>query len=234
MIEDLAKNYEITKDKVAAICRKANRDPGEITIVGVSKTFPFSYVIELNKNGLIDFGENKIRELRDKYYNISFQYQGKINWHFVGHLQTNKVKDVVSFVHLIHSVDTFHLAEEIEKNAVKVRRVVDVLVQVNTSRESQKYGVDPDKAEVLCRQISLLENVRLRGIMTMAKLTEDTDEIRTSFRTAREIYDSLKGGIKNFNCLSMGMSNDYDIAIEEGANILRLGTSIFGERRIQV
>ncbi len=231
MIEGLSKNYESVREGITLACQNCARNPHEITIVAISKTFPFSSVIDLNRIGHVDFGENKVKELRDKYYNISFQYSGQINWHFVGHLQTNKVKDIVAFIHLIHSVDSFHLAEEIERCAKKIKKSIDVLVQVNTSNESQKYGVAPDLAESLCKQISLLENVKVKGLMTMAKLTEDKDEIRRSFKLAKELYDNIKKDIPDFQHLSMGMSNDYDIAIEEGSNMLRIGTSIFGNRK---
>ncbi len=232
MIEGLSKNYESVREGIALACQNCARNPHEITIVAISKTFPFSSVIDLNKMGHADFGENKVKELRDKYYNISFQYAGNINWHFVGHLQTNKVKDIVAFIHLIHSVDSFHIAEEIERCAKKIKKTINVLVQVNTSNESQKFGIEPDKAESLCKQISLLENVKVTGLMTMAKFTEDRDEIRRSFRLAKELYDSIGKGNPDFQYLSMGMTHDYDIAIEEGSNMLRIGTAIFGERKI--
>jgi len=230
MIENLSKNYESVRESIAVACQKCARNPHEITIVAISKTFPFSSVIDLNRLGHVDFGENKVKELRDKYYNISFQYSGKMNWHFVGHLQTNKVKDIVAFIHLIHSVDSFNLAEEIERCAKKINKKIDVLVQVNSSREPQKYGVEPENAENLCKQISLLENVNVKGLMTMAKLTDDREEIRKNFRETRQIYESLSRELPDLKYLSMGMTQDFDIAIEEGANMLRIGTAIFGER----
>lgn len=231
MIEELSGNYESIREKVALACQKCARNPHEITIVAVSKTFPFSAVIDLNKLGHLDFGENKVKELRDKYYNISFQYSGKINWHYIGHLQTNKVKDVVAFVHLIHSVDSYHLAEEIERCAKKINKKIDVLIQVNSSGEEQKYGVAPEQTAELCHQVTELDHVNVKGLMTMAKLTEDRDEIRNSFITTRKLYETVQSFIPDLKYLSMGMSNDFDIAIEEGANMLRIGTAIFGERK---
>jgi hypothetical protein len=232
MIEQLSKNYETIREGIAIACQKCARNPHEITIVAISKTFPFSSVIDLNKMGHLDFGENKVKEIRDKYYNISFQYTGTINWHFVGHLQTNKVKDIVAFIHLIHSVDSINLAEEIQRCAGKIKRTIDVLVQVNSSREPQKYGIEPENAEDLCNQIASLENVKVKGLMTMAKLTEDKEEIRSCFRETKELYDKIKAGNPDFQYLSMGMTQDYDIAIEEGSNMLRIGTAIFGNRKI--
>lgn len=227
-------NYSSLKEKIKEVCETVGRDPDEITIVAVSKTFPFTRIIELNSVGHADFGENKIREMRDKYYNISFQYSGKINWHMVGHLQSNKVKDIIAFIHLIHSVDTFNLAEVIDSTAKRINRKIDILVQVNTSNEEQKYGVLPEEAESLCRQISLLENINVKGLMTIAKLTDDRDEIRRSFRTLKELFDKMKSDFSDFKYLSMGMTNDFDIAIEEGANMLRIGSAIFGERPVIV
>ncbi|MEO8665809.1 MAG: YggS family pyridoxal phosphate-dependent enzyme [Ignavibacteria bacterium] len=226
----LEKNLELTKLKIKEICQRTGRNPDDITIVAVSKTFPFSHIIELNQIGQMDFGENNVRELRDKYYNISFQYSGKINWHMVGHLQSNKVKDVIAFIHLIHSIDTFKLAEEIELNAKKINRIIDVLIQVNTSGEEQKFGVASENAVSLCKQISLLENVRVKGLMTIAKLTDDKEEIRKSFKALKNYYDELKPDMKDFEYLSMGMTNDFEIALEEGSNMLRIGSAIFGER----
>lgn len=227
---ELEKNLLALKKNIKEICERIDRNPDDITLVAVSKTFPFSEVIELNKAGQLDFAENRVRELRNKYYNISFQYSGKINWHLVGHLQSNKVKDVIAFIHLIHSIDTFRLAEEIDTNAKKINRKIDVLVQINSSNESQKYGVSPGEAPSLCKQISLLENVRVKGLMTMAKLTDDKEIIRENFRTVKKIFDQLKPDIPDFEYLSMGMTNDYEIALEEGSNMLRIGSAIFGER----
>lgn len=227
-------NYSSLKEKIKEVCETVGRDPDDITIVAVSKTFPFTRIIELNSVGHADFGENKIREMRDKYYNISFQYSGKINWHMVGHLQSNKVKDIIAFIHLIHSVDTFNLAEVIDSTAKRINRKIDILVQVNTSNEEQKYGVSPEEAESLCKQISLLENINVKGLMTIAKLTDDRDEIRRSFRTLKELFDKMKSDFSDFKYLSMGMTNDFDIAIEEGANMLRIGSAIFGERPVIV
>ena len=227
-------NYSSLKEKIKEVCESVGRDPDEITIVAVSKTFPFTRIIELNSVGHVDFGENKIREMRDKYYNISFQYSGKINWHMVGHLQSNKVKDIIAFIHLIHSVDTFNLAEVIDSTAKRINRKIDILVQVNTSNEEQKYGVLPEEAESLCKQISLLENINVKGLMTIARLTDDRDEIRRSFRTLRELFDKMKSDFSDFKYLSMGMTNDFDIAIEEGSNMLRIGSAIFGDRPVIV
>lgn len=226
----LEKNYSELRENIKAICERVDRNPDEIKIVAVSKTFPITDIMELNEIGHVDFGESKVRELRNKYYNISSQCNGKINWHLVGHLQSNKVKDVIAFIHLIHSVDSFRLTEVIDVNSKKINRIIDVLVQVNISKEPQKFGVDPSDAKNLCEQISSLQNVKVKGLMAIAKLTKDKEIIRESFRTLKNLYDEMKPEFKDFEYLSMGMTNDYDIAIEEGSNMLRIGSAIFGER----
>ena len=228
----LEKNYAEVKTKVKEICERAGRNPDDVKIIAVSKTFPISNIMELNQDGQYDFGENRIRELRDKYYNISFQYEGKINWHMIGHLQSRKVKDIVAFIHLIHSVDSFELALEIDTKAKQINKIIDILIQVNTSNESQKQGLVPADTLNVCKQIRELKNVRIKGLMTMAKLTEDTEEIRSSFRSLKKMFDEMKSDFSDMEHLSMGMSHDYEIAIEEGATMLRIGSAIFGNRTV--
>ena len=228
----LEKNYTEVKARVKEICERAGRNPDDVKIIAVSKTFPISNIMELNQDGQYDFGENRIRELRDKYYNISFQYEGKINWHMIGHLQSRKVKDIVAFIHLIHSVDSFELALEIDTKAKQINKIIDILIQVNTSNESQKQGLVPADTLNVCKQIRELKNVRIKGLMTMAKLTEDTEEIRSSFRSLKKMFDEMKSDFSDMEHLSMGMSHDYEIAIEEGATMLRIGSAIFGNRTV--
>jgi PLP dependent protein len=226
----LEKNYLDLKEKVREASYKAGRKTNEINIVAISKSFPFSKIAELNEAGLTDFGENRVRELKEKHFNNSFRHTGKINWHFVGHLQSNKVKDIIAFVYLIHSLDSYSLAEEININAKKINRIINVLIQVNTSNEPQKSGVTAEDALTLCRQVSDFENIRVKGLMTIAKQTEDKENIRESFKLLRSLYDRLKPEMKDFEYLSMGMSNDFEIAIEEGSNMIRVGSAIFGGR----
>ncbi len=228
----IEKNYAEVKTRVKEICERAGRNPDDVKIIAVSKTFPISNIMELNQDGQYDFGENRIRELRDKYYNISFQYEGKINWHMIGHLQSRKVKDIVAFIHLIHSVDSFELALEIDTKAKQINKIIDILIQVNTSNESQKQGLVPADTLNVCKQIRELKNVRIKGLMTMAKLTEDTEEIRSSFRSLKKMFDEMKSDFSDMEHLSMGMSHDYEIAIEEGATMLRIGSAIFGNRTV--
>lgn len=223
----IKKNYADLKSNINSVCRKCERDENEIKIVAVSKTFSAELVLELFSAGHSDFGENKVQELVAKRDELKSK---DINWHLVGHLQTNKVKYIVDFVKLIHSVDSLKLALEIDKHAKINQKVVDVLVQVNTSSEEQKSGTEPEDAAKLCRDISVLENVRLRGLMTIGMFTDDENIIRENFRILKSIYDKLNPIYKDFNILSMGMTSDYDIAIEEGSNMIRIGTALFGSR----
>lgn len=228
----LEDNYREVKADIKNICERIGRNPDDIKIIAVSKSFPMSKIIELVSYGQMDFGENRVRELRDKYYNISFQHEKKLNWHMIGHLQSRKVKDVVAFISLIHSVDSLELAEEIDRTAKKINQVKDILIQINTSDEPQKYGLKPTDAASVCKSISQFSNIRLKGLMTMAKFTENEDEIRDSFRMLKNLYDSMEPDYKDLEYLSMGMSHDYKIALEEGSNMLRIGTAIFGDRII--
>ncbi|MBS1513579.1 MAG: YggS family pyridoxal phosphate-dependent enzyme [Bacteroidetes bacterium] len=222
-----AENLNLLKNDIFEVCKRAGRDANEVKLVAVSKTFPVEDILTVFNAGQVDFGENKPQEMREKHEALKDK---NINWHLIGHLQTNKVKYVADYVHLIHSVDSEHLAEEIQKQAEKREKVIDILVQVNTSDEDQKSGIEPVKAEKLCRYISTLNNIRLCGLMTIGKFTDDTNEIRENFKLLRKIFDELKTGFPAFKYLSMGMTSDYKIAIEEGANILRIGSAIFGKR----
>lgn len=226
----LERDYFKVRENIREVCERVGRNPDEIKIVAVSKTFPLTKILELNKLGQVDFGENQVKELREKYYSISFHDKEEIRWHLVGHLQSNKVKNIIAFINLIHSVDTVKLAEEIDIHSKKINKTIDVLVQVNTSNELQKYGAAPSDAMNICRQISVFEHIKVRGLMTIAKLTDDKNLIRESFRLLKELFDNIKQEINGFEYLSMGMTNDYDIAIEEGSNMLRIGSAIFGGR----
>lgn len=222
-----AENLNLLKNDIFEVCKRTGRDANEIKLVAVSKTFPVEDILKVFNAGQLDFGENKPQEMKEKHDELRDK---NINWHLIGHLQTNKVKYVADYVYLIHSVDSEHLAEEIQKQAEKRNKVINILVQVNTSDEMQKSGIEPAQAEKLCRYISTLNNVRICGLMTIGKFTEDKNIIRGNFRELKNLYDELKTGFPDFKYLSMGMTSDYDIAIEEGANILRIGSAIFGKR----
>ncbi len=223
----LKDNYDGLIGDIRQICTENNRNFDELVLVAVSKTFPPEQIKEVHGLGQTVFGENKVQELREKYDVLKGE---NIKWHLVGHLQTNKVKYIAEFVDLIHSVDSAKLAGVVNEQAEKHNRVIDVLVQVNTSGEDQKSGVEPEETEQLCDEISQMKNIRLRGLMTIGMFTDDEEVIRSNFRVLRNLFNAIKEKHGNFDYLSMGMTSDYRIAIEEGANMLRIGSAIFGYR----
>jgi len=223
----LKDNYAKFTDDVKRICKRTGRNIEDIKLVAISKTFPSEQVAELFKAGHIEFGENKVQELRVKCEELK---DLAIKWHLVGHLQTNKVKYIIDIVYLIQSVDSMKLALEIDAQAKKRNKIIDILVQVNTSNEMQKSGCEIECTENLCKDISMLENIRLKGLMTIGKFTDDEVIIRENFRTLKKLFEELKPEHKEFEYLSMGMTSDYEIALEEGANMLRIGSAIFGYR----
>lgn len=224
---NISGNYEIVKEEVAKSAIKSGRKPEDITIIAVCKTVGVNEVLEAINIGVVDFAENRVQNFLEKYSELS---NYNLNWHLIGHLQTNKVKYVLEKVKLIHSVDSINLAKEIEKHAKKINKSVDCLLQLNISGEEQKYGLCPDKAYEFLEEISKLEYVKIKGLMTMAPLEAPEKELRKIFSKTRELYvDISKLSMHNINMtyLSMGMSGDYKYAIEEGANMVRIGTSIF-------
>ncbi|MCX7985191.1 MAG: YggS family pyridoxal phosphate-dependent enzyme [Bacteroidetes bacterium] len=227
----VAENIERLRFNITQVCKQCNRDPREITVVAVSKTYPSTYIREAHRVGIVDFGENYVQELRDKQQQLT---DLPLRWHFVGHLQSNKVKYIVGSLFLIHSVDSVELAKEIDRRAQKCCKVQDILIEVHTTHENTKFGVKPEKAVSLIKDVGLLQNVHVCGLMTMGPLAEDPEASRPSFRLLRELQLEIqKLGLENvsMNHLSMGMTNDYPIAIQEGATLLRIGTAIFGVRQ---
>lgn len=223
----LKENYSGLTANIRNVCSQIGRNYEDIKLVAVSKTFSTEEILQVNKLGHLDFGENKVQELKSKYDVLKSE---NINWHLVGHLQTNKVKYVVDFVSLVHSVDSLKLALEIDKYAKKINRVVNILVQVNTSDELQKSGAEPSDVKNLCREISSLEYVNLKGLMTIGMFTDYEKIIRENFTLLRNLFEDLKVNYTDFEYLSMGMTSDYKIALEEGSNMLRIGSAIFGQR----
>ena len=223
----LKSNYgELTAD-IKKICDGLNRNYNDVKLIAISKTFSPEEILEVQKLGQIDFGENKVQELKSKFDVLK---DANINWHLVGHLQTNKVKYITDFVSLIHSVDSEKLAREINNHALNSNRIIDVLVQVNTSHEDQKSGVEIEDTKKLCDEISKFQNISLKGLMTIGMFTDDEKIIRENFKTLKDLYEDLKIKHTGFNRLSMGMTSDYKIALEEGSNMLRIGSAIFGHR----
>ena len=223
-------NLETVEANIRKACANAGRSRDEVTLIAVSKTKPVSMLEEIYAEGIRTFGENKVQEILDKYDKVL-----PVRWHMIGHLQTNKVKYIIDKVCLIHSVDSFRLAEEINRRAAQHGIVMDILVQVNAACDEAKFGVDMDAAEILVREI--LENcssIRVRGLMTIAPYAENPEEIRPYFHQMRQLYDRLARDISHpsmdFKYLSMGMSNDRVVAVEEGSTVIRVGTAIFGAR----
>lgn len=204
---------------------------GKATLIAVTKTKPVTLLQEAYDAGCRRFGENKVQEMADKQP----QLPADVDWHLIGHLQTNKVKYIASFVSLIHSVDSLKLLQEIDKQAAKNKRIIDCLLQIHIAEEETKFGLSPDEAETLLNasELNNLPNVRLIGLMGLATNTEDEEQIRQEFRGLKQLYDRLseirRPGI-DFRELSMGMSGDYRIAIEEGSTMVRIGSAIFGSR----
>ena len=195
-----------------------------ITLVAVSKTKPIEDILELYDLGHRDFGENYVQELAEK----AEQLPTDLRWHFIGHLQTNKVKSIVPFIYLIHGVDSLKLLKEIDKQAAKNKRVIDCLLQVHIAQEETKFGFD--ESEFLNLELKQFLNVRIKGLMGMASLTDDINKIRIELKSLKILFDKLKIQSPELTILSMGMSADYKIAIEEGSNMVRIGSLLFGER----
>ena len=205
--------------------------PAHVTLVAVSKTKPVEDLQEAYAAGMRDFGENKIQEMCDKYEVLPKD----IRWHMIGHVQTNKVKYMAPFVHLIHGVDSLKLLKEIHKQAEKNNRVIDVLLQQFIADEETKFGLDKEEIQhIMQEEIQHLPNVRVVGLMGMATFTDDEKQIRNEFKTLKSNFDSLKNNFDNLTVLSMGMSGDYQVAIEEGSTMVRIGSSIFGHRNYSI
>lgn len=202
--------------------------PYHATLVAISKTKPQGMIQEAYQQGQRDFGENKAQEMTDKHEALPKD----IKWHMVGHLQTNKVKYIAPFVHLIHSVDSEKLLKEINKQAAKNQRIINVLLQVHIAEEESKFGLSMEEAKVLVKKEKLSEypNVLVKGLMGMATLTENEDKIRGEFRSLATLYTELRTHLPSMDTLSMGMSGDYKIALEEGSTMIRIGSAIFGAR----
>ncbi|MDW8272446.1 MAG: YggS family pyridoxal phosphate-dependent enzyme [Bacteroidota bacterium] len=226
---EIQKNFMSFRSEIELIAQKCGRLTDTIKIVGVTKNQPIEHIIAAVLTGLQDIGENYVQELRAKYQVLSHL---EIRWHFIGRIQTNKIKYLVPIVYMVHSVDRESVAIELNRQAEKYNRVLDILLQVNTSGEQTKAGVLPDLVPNLLSTVLSLRHLRPRGLMTLAGLEHSPEQVRAEFRLLRILRDELahRFGLEYFTELSMGMSNDYPIAIEEGATILRIGTRIFGER----
>lgn len=225
-------NITRLKSNISLICERLGKNPEEVTVVGVTKFASVPAIEEALAGGIMDIGENKVQEAVKKYPVL--KNPGKVKRHMIGHLQTNKVKDALEIFDVIQSVDSLKLAESIEKGAANLKRQVDILIQVNISGELQKFGIDEQAAMALIREFSKFEHIKVRGLMTMAPLTGDEQAIRRCFRGLKQLRDKISNELSGndnveMKFLSMGMTSDYKIALEEGANMLRIGRGIFSD-----
>ena len=229
----LVNNYNEVLNEVNLSCEKVGRAKDDVTLIAVSKTKPASDIQTLYDYGVRDFGENKVQELTSKYEELPKD----IRWHLIGHLQTNKVKYIVDKVYLIHSVDSVKLAMEIEKEAAKKDIIVNILVQVNVANEDTKFGLDNSEVTNIVEEIAKLPHICIKGLMTIAPFVDDGEENRKYFNELKQLSVDIKAkNIDNvcMDMLSMGMSGDFETAIEEGATLVRVGTSIFGVRNYAI
>lgn len=225
----ISRNLQAVKQAVEDACGRSGREHGGVTLIAVSKTKPLSMLQEAYEAGARDFGENKVQELMDKIP----QMPSDVRWHMIGHLQTNKVKYIVGKVYMIHSVDSLRLAEEINREALKKNVTVRILLEVNVAGEESKFGITVSEAASLAESIAKLPAVRIEGLMTIAPFVENAEDNRIYFQKLRQLsVDIARRNIDNVNMgvLSMGMTGDYSVAVEEGATCVRVGTGIFGER----
>lgn len=225
--------------RIQAACDRSGRKRAEVTLIAVSKTNPANLVEEAYHCGLRHFGENKVQEMCKKQEELTGHFKDDVSWHLIGHLQSNKIKQLLGKTVLIHSVDTFKLGQRINAEAAKLNMICDILVEVNVAEEETKFGVSVAHLTELLSQLSELPHIRLRGLMTIAPYVVDPEQNRVHFSKMHELFidiqgknndNNLKDKIDHFNILSMGMTGDFEVAIEEGSTMVRVGTGIFGER----
>lgn len=229
-MNNIEANILSVKERIRAACERSGRNEEDVTLIAVSKTKPVSMILEAVDAGMTEFGENKPQELRDKTAEISLP----LHWHMIGTLQTNKIKYVVGTAVLIHSIDSVELAESVSKEAVKKQVTCDILLEVNVAEEDSKHGFSVDELLPAVKEIAAFPSICIRGLMTVAPYTENSEENRCYFRKMRDLMVDIKNeNIDNISMdiLSMGMTSDYEVAIEEGATMVRVGTGIFGERQ---
>ena len=232
-MKSMEQNIAQVRQNIAQAAKKVGRNPEDILLLAVSKTKPVEQIKEAVSYGLTSLGENKVQEIMDKYEPMG---EG-IHWHLIGHLQTNKVKYIIDKVDMIHSVESIRLAEEIEKRAAAKNKVMDILVEINIAQEESKFGIPVNEVESFLQELSKFSHIRIRGLMTVAPFVENPEENRLYFRKMRELLvdiNTKKIDNINMDVLSMGMTGDYMVAIEEGATIVRVGTGILERDIIQI
>ena len=229
----IVENIEHVRENIEKACKKAGRSVDEVTLIAVSKTKPYTDIEEALKSGTLDYGENKVQEMCEKYEILP----KNIRWHMIGHLQRNKVKYLVGKTELIHSVDSIRLAEQIEKEYAKKGETANILIEVNMAQEESKFGITSQETEELIRKISTFEHIRIKGLMTIAPYTDNPETNRVYFRQMKKLSVDIRDkNIDNvsMDVLSMGMTGGYQVAIEEGSTMVRVGTGIFGERNYNI
>ena len=224
---DLAANIESVRQRIGTACLRARRDPASVTLVAVTKSQPPEVVSEAAQRGLTLFGENKIQEAKAKLPLCP----SRLRWHLIGHLQTNKCRDAVELFDMIQSIDSLHLAEELDKRAGQAAKRVPILLEVNIAGEASKFGYQPEKLRGELEQLNALARLEIHGLMTVPPWTADPEKVRPMFRQLRELKDDCEQRLgAPLPHLSMGMTGDFEVAIEEGATMVRIGTALFGER----
>lgn len=229
----IKENIKLVEENIKKACEKVGRDVNEVTLIAVSKTKPYTAIEEALPTGVKDYGENKVQELCDKYEILPKD----IKWHMIGHLQRNKVKYLVGKASLIHSVDSIRLAEQIEKEYAKADEIANILIEVNMAQEESKFGITSEETEQLVREIAKFPHIRIKGLMTIAPYTDNPESNRVYFRNMKKLSVDIENkNIDNvsMSVLSMGMTGDYQVAVEEGATLVRVGTGIFGERNYNI
>lgn len=227
----IKENIDIILERVANAARRSGRSLEDITVIAVSKTVDAEKAREAVEGGLVNLGENRVQELVNKFEQLS---DTNVKWHLIGHLQKNKVKYIIDKTVLIHSVESIELANEINKRALQHNLIANVLIELNIGEEESKFGISEEGVYEFVKSMEQFDNIKVLGLMTVAPFDENPEDVRWVFKKMKEIYDKISGmKLKNteMKYLSMGMTNDFEIAIEEGANIVRIGTAIFGARK---
>lgn len=226
----ISQRIQKVRAKITEVCQKIGRNPDEIVLIGVTKYTTAAHIKEAIEAGLTDVGENRVQDAKEKFSQLGDSLKG-VRKHLIGHLQSNKAKLAVELFDLIQSVDSAKLMQEIDKEAGKKNKVMDVLIQVNTAHDENKFGIDPEAVDEIIRAVPATNNIRVRGLMTIAPLTDDMSIVRRSFKDLKTLFERIKKEKSSekfqMDYLSMGMSGDFPIAIEEGANVVRVGSAIF-------
>lgn len=226
-MNEIARNIALTGKRIAAACEKAGRNPGEVQLLLATKTVPAEKIRLAFDAGETLIGENKVQELKAKYKELQpFPHQT----HFIGHLQTNKIRDVIRYADCIQSLDRPDLAEKLQQRLESEDRIMDVFIQVNTSYENSKFGISPEEAANFAVQVKSFDRLQIRGLMTIGLFSAETDQVRRCFRVLRQLQQQMLDRDIPVHALSMGMSHDLETAIEEGATMIRVGTAVFGKR----